>query len=356
MELNWSIPWKLKMKNRIAVLISDIHFNLTTLPLASAALKAALLKAEELQIPLIIAGDLNDTKAIIRAEVANAIISILKESTVKIYILEGNHDKVNEKGSEHGLNYLRPYAKIVDEKYVVFFKNTAVMFIPYQNNTETLKDLVKHKKTVKILIMHQGFLGAQMGDYIQDKSSIEPDLVKDFTVISGHYHRHQTLWSKMAYFLRLPFGKGTITYIGSPYTITYGEANDGPKGFLILNEDGSFTREVLNLRKHIIKEYTVSTLYQPVDNYNPGDLVWLKVTGFRAELEVIDKKELGLKLFGHSNFKLDFYPLEEDRQVLQIKDMTDSELLDQIIDSGSESVEEKLTLKDLWRKVLNETN
>lgn len=343
-------PW---MSKQIAVLISDIHFSLTTLPLASAALKAALSKAEELQIPLIIAGDLNDTKAIIRAEVANAIISILEPAKVKVYVLAGNHDLVNEKGSEHGLNYLRPYAEIIDTPQYLTSK---IFLVPYLNDTKRFQTqiLMDMFDSGLIMIMHQGFMGAQMGDYIQDKTSLDPSFVRDFIVISGHYHRHQTLWSKIASFLRLPFGKGTITYIGSPYTITFGEANDGPKGFLILNEDGSFIREILNLRKHIIKECTLTTLYEPIDDYNPGDLVWIKVSGTRSELEVIEKKDLGFKLFGHANFKLDLYPIEEDRQILEIKHMSDAELLDQIIDNGPESVHEKLALKDLWRRVLNE--
>lgn len=324
------------MVKPIAVCISDIHFNINTLPIASAALSAALKKAEELRIPLIIAGDLNDTKAIIRAEVANAIISILKNSKVKIYILAGNHDLVNEKGSEHGLNYLRPYAKIVDKPTFGFIPN--VFMVPYQSDIEKLKTLLSAFNPSLIWIMHQGFMGAQMGDYIQDKTSIDPELVKDFTVISGHYHRHQTL--------------GTVTYIGSPYTITYGEANDGPKGFLILNEDGSFTREILNLRKHLILNRDLQTANNPVENYNQGDLVWLKLTGPKVELDQLNKTKLGLKLFGHSNFKLDLFPIEENNQKqLKVQNQQDWEILDSIIDASAHDDFVKEQLKALYREL-----
>lgn len=329
----------LEMKNRIAVVISDVHYSLATLDLANKAFVAAIDKAAELKVPLIDNGDLTNDKAIVRGEYINLLIKTFKyaqQKNVKIYLNVGNHSLINEKSKEHVLNFLRPFATIIDYPQSIDSFN----FVPYQNNSLDLVESLKLFSKNDIIFTHQGFLGAQMGDYIQDKSSIDPALVKDFTVISGHYHRCQTI--------------GTVTYIGSPYTITFGEANDGPKGFLILNEDGSFTREILNLRKHIIKECTLLTLNDPIDDYNQGDLVWIKVTGTRSELENIDKKQLGLKLFGHSNFKLDLYPIEDNRQALEIKHMSDAELLDQIIDNGGEPVDEKLALKSLWRTVLDE--
>lgn len=322
------------MVKPIAVCISDIHFNINTLPLASAALKSALRRSEYLGVPLVIAGDLNDTKAIIRAEVANAIISIIKDARTMIYVLVGNHDRINEKSIDHGLNYLEPYANIVD---LATYLTSNIGLIPYSSDPKLVLEYFKLNKP-KILIMHQGFMGAQMGDYIQDKTSIDPELVKDYTVISGHYHRHQTL--------------GTVTYIGSPYTITYGEANDGPKGFLILNEDGSFTRQILNLRKHIILNRDMQTMNDPVEGYNEGDLVWLKLSGPKVELDQLNKTELGLKLFGHSNFKLDLIPIEESNQKqVKVQNQQDWEILNSIIDASSHDNFIKEQLKALYKEL-----
>lgn len=321
------------MSKPLAVLISDIHFSISTLPIASAALQCALNKAEELHIPLVIAGDLNDTKAIIRAEVANEIIRILKGAKVKVYILVGNHDLVNEKAQDHGLNYLRPYAQIIDE----FIQDGYLNFIPYQTNPLIIKDIIANVTSGSILIMHQGFLGANLGDYIQDRTSIDPEVVKNFTVISGHYHKHQTI--------------GTVTYIGSPYTMSYGEANDGPKGFLVLHTDSTFVREILYLRKHIKLERTLDTLENPAKQYVKGDLVWIKVSGPYSELKKLNKKDLGTKLFGHSNFKLDLVPTESEEQIFPEKKMTHEEIFDTIIDSISDSSDEKKYLKRLWREI-----
>lgn len=323
------------MSEPIAVCISDIHFNINTLTLASAALSAALKKAEDLNIPLIIAGDLNDTKAIIRGEVVNRLIEITRYAKTKVYILAGNHDLINEKGEEHTLNFLRPYAQIIDQPDL--WKN--VLFIPYQSSKEKFKEILDYEDHSKggIIICHQGFLGAQMGDYIQDKSSISTDVVKDFTVISGHYHKHQTI--------------GTVTYIGSPYTITFTEANDPPKGFLVLYSDGTFTREILGLRKHVIIETDIPGLLD-TPRVTPGDLIWLKVKGPQSQLKELDKKELGERLFGHSNYKLDLIPTDSDIVELEVDKMQNDEILDALIDACGDTGDTKIYLKKLWRDLL----
>lgn len=328
------------MSKPIAVLISDIHFSVQNLEIASLALTAALDKAAKLGVPTVIAGDLQDTKAIIRGEVANRLILLLKQAKTPVYILVGNHDLINEKGNDHALTYLQPYAIIIDKISLpgLNSNNKHLYLIPYQSNTdEFLNFLSTNAPREAILIMHQGYLGAAMGDYIQDKSSISPDLVKDFTVISGHYHRHQTI--------------GTVTYIGSPYTITFGEANDGPKGFLILNEDGTFTREILNLRKHVIVEMDYNDLNLPKLAITPQDLVWIKITGPRSELNKINKNDLGMKLLGHSNFKLDLIGTEKVQIKHVSKNTTPEELLDLMIDTESDTIDQKTYLKKMWRNL-----
>lgn len=326
-----------KQKNDPAfVAISDIHFTVNSLPLASAALKSALLKAELLGVPLIIAGDLNDTKAIIRAEVANALIQILSYSKIEIFILVGNHDLMNEKGSEHGLNYLRPYARIIDKPTrIKSFENT--VFIPYQTDTAKLQEILS---TIcnpgDLLVMHQGIQNAYMGDYVQDKTSISAKLLENFVCISGHYHRHQTV--------------GTLTYIGSPYTTSFGEANDGPKGFLVVNEDGTFKREILNLRKHVISEYTPDNP-PGKDVFNQQDLVWIRLSGPSSWLDTINKRELGIKL-RLANFKLDKCVTDRPEITSENRKLTDSELFDHIIDNTSDSKERKENLKRLWKELM----
>lgn len=340
--------------------MSDVHYSLNNLELSDKAFRAAIDKAADLGVPLIDAGDITNDKAILRGEVVNRLIETMlyaKSKQVEVFLLVGNHSLLNEKGKDHALNFLKPYATIIDSHAYVWFGDTRVTLIPYQNDPEKLKSAIEHRHA-DILIMHQGFLGAQMGDYIQDKTSIDPALVKDFTVISGHYHRHQTLTSIKAKEAEMyPMGVGTMTYIGSPFTTSFGEANDGPKGFLVLNSDGTYTREILNLRKHVKIECTwdeVSWLDSDRSPYTflAQDLHWLKVSGPYSELQKLNKQEIGMRLFGHTNFKLDLIPTDAAPTDIEVEKLTSEQVFDTLIDNTSESDEQKADLKRLWRSLI----
>ena len=331
-----------RLSKPTAVIISDVHYSLSTLPLADTAFRAAIDKAALLGVPVIDAGDVTNDKAIIRAEVANALIQTLeyaRKKHVGIYFLVGNHSMINEKGKDHALEFLRPYATIIDtpQQYV----EAGVVLIPYQNDSDKLLEIIKSIHPGPILIMHQGFMGAAMGDYVVDKTSIPPDAVKDFTVFSGHYHRHQTI--------------GTVTYIGSPYTMSFGEANDGPKGFLILNSDGTYQREILHLRKHVKVERDIAHAFIPEPGVNKDDLLWLKITGPASHLYALNKELLGRAHIGHSNFKLDLIPdsAGPSEVLTPTTKMTDLQVLEKLINSHSETDERRQYLKELAHALLD---
>lgn len=326
------------MSKPIAVLISDVHYSLSTYKIADQAFRAAIDKAAELNVPLIDCGDLTNDKAILRGEVVNTLIETMeyaKTKNVDVTLIVGNHSLINEKSSEHTLNFLEPYCQIVSTSTQLTQLGYSCFSIPYCYSNEQFHETLRSLHNPKLLITHQGYLGAQMGDYIKDTSSIDPELVKNFTVFSGHYHRHQTI--------------GTVTYVGNPYTLSFGEANDPPKGFLVLNDDYTFERIILNLRKHVILEVNANDLYTRSHSVSPEDLVWVKVRGTETELKKIKKQELGELLLGHSNFKLDL--IYTDSKPLETKSdtMTGHQIFDALIENKGENVEE---LKRLWRTLV----
>lgn len=325
------------MSKPLFVAISDIHFNLNNLEVASEALRAAISKAEQLEVPLVIAGDLNDTKAIIRAEVANRLIEILDDKCCPTYLLVGNHDLINEKGLDHGLNYLNDIVYVIDKPQMIiqsFEPKFDVWFIPYQSDSEKLKVHLMGVPEGSLLVMHQGFLGAAMGEYIQDRSSIDPNEVKDFTVITGHYHKHQTI--------------GTVTYIGSPYTTSFAEANDGPKGFLVVYDDHSFEHVPTNLRKHI----SIGTTFEELGQIQPisgQDFLRLKVSGTKEQLDSINKDALYKQLGSPAVFKFDKIYSEIPKLEQEDKKLPVADLFDRLIDNVAQN--EAGYLKQLWREV-----
>ena len=76
---------KAKMMNKhpIAVLISDVHYNLQNLKVADAAMNLAIDKALDLGIDLIVAGDLHDTKANLRGECVSVMRKTFKRCVSK---------------------------------------------------------------------------------------------------------------------------------------------------------------------------------------------------------------------------------------------------------------------------------
>ncbi len=334
------------MTKPIAVLISDVHYNINTLELASKAMKMALAKAEELGVPFIVAGDLHDTKAHMRAECVNALRALYSNAQVPCYILVGNHDLINEKGTENALEFLRELCVIVRAPLVAHAIGSYLL--PYYSDSEKLQKVLDGIPKGSRLIMHQGVQSAFMGHYTQDKTSLPPESFKDFRVISGHYHRAQDIKCG-------PPRKGAVglfSYIGNPYSLTFGEASDGPKGFQILYDNGLLEQVPTNLRKHIILEYRAGAYLHPVPGLKENDLLWVKITGSESELQKIDKDQIGSYLIGHSNYKLDLIPTDSDKLETTAEDFSGEELMDQLIDALPDSDDHKATLKGTWRDLL----
>ena len=186
-------------------------------------LNMALDYAEKHKLPLVVAGDLHDSKAVLRAECVDAIIKTIKShASVRVLVIPGNHCMQNEKGSEHALNFLKPYCEVID--YPVYDDYICAWLIPYYSDTQELLKLLKITPNGHPLIMHQGVMGADMGSYVIDKSSLPKEAFKNFRVISGHYHKRQDIVCK-----KTTSFKGIFSYIGSPYTISFAEANDSKR-------------------------------------------------------------------------------------------------------------------------------
>lgn len=337
-----------------AVLISDIHYNITTLPVADAALRQAVSKANELRVPLIIAGDLHDTKANLRGECVSAMLETFKLANERPYLLIGNHDRINEKSVEHSLTFLERYANIVNRhRYGKSHTKLwgSMELIPYHHDPEELRRRLKNTTPGSTLIMHQGINGSNSGEYIQDKSAINKEDVADFRVISGHYHTRQDIK------IGRP-GEGAVglwSYIGNPYTLNFGEANDPEKGFQILMDDGTLEFVPTNLRKHVVIEMnalseTMFNLIQADTEERLEDLILVKLRGPKAVLDKATKTQIARSLKIPGSFRLDLIPDDETLTAPETKNLSQPELLDQIIESISSAMpDQKQRLKTLWK-------
>lgn len=333
-----------------AVLISDVHFNIQNMELATQVITKALATAMDLDVPLIIAGDLHDTKAMMRGECVNRMLELFTSrpvAYVPIYILVGNHDRINEKSQEHSLSFLDSQVYVVDEPR--YEPELDMYLIPYQHDLEALKCFLATIPEGATVIAHQGVQGADMGHYVVDHTSLPLSCWSGFRTISGHYHKRQDLYCP---------GGGLFSYLGSPYSQSFGEADHGVKGFSILGTDGSLTLVDTNLPRHVIVEEDACNLQEWVSSnldyprVYTTDHLWLKVAGTRAELAKVNKGEIGNSLLGHANYKLDKIPLDRETLKPIVKKLTNYEILDKIIDTVPKAgVHEIKRLKDLARRL-----
>lgn len=332
----------------VAVLIADVHYNINTLQLADASMRMAINKANDLDVPLIVAGDLHDTKANLRGECVNAMIETFKLANKKPYVLIGNHDKINEKSKEHSLNFLYSWANIVNDFRHKHHTAHGMHLVSYHSDAEELKNQLAYMKN-RTIICHQGVLGSNSGEYIQDKSALPKEVFADFRVVSGHYHQRQDIQCGPP----KPGKIGTFSYIGNPYTLNYGEANDPPKGFQILFEDGNLEFVPSNLRKHVVIEVELIGTGVSCRAYSvrPEDLVWVKLRGSKEALSKITKTRISELLKISENFKLDLIPTDTSAFVENTR-LRGEELLDFMIDSLTNASEErKQRLKQVWKSL-----
>lgn len=358
------------MSKPIAVLTADIHYSVHTLQLADAAVRMAIDKANSLRIPLIVAGDLHDTKANLRGECVNAMIETFNRCDLPPYILVGNHDRLNEKAPSHSLNFLGElswsetidsysidtaevtnYLNLIDKPTFtneISVNRMSVHLVPYHHNPDELRAYLKTVDKGSTLIMHQGLEKTNSGHYIQDKSAIKNEDVADFRVISGHYHTRQTIKTGRPQ-------KGAVglwDYIGNSYTLNFAEANDPPKGFQILMDDGTLEFVPTNLRKHVVYDISINPF--EITGTAPyaalEDLVWVKIKGTKEELSSSGRKQAERWINRQAPFRLDLIPTDTVSTKPMTKQLTQGALLDSLIDSLTNTSDaRKMSLKDRWK-------
>lgn len=298
------------------VWISDVHFTISTLTVATQVMRQALEEARRRGLPLVVSGDLNDTKAILRSEVIRAILQIFKEyEAVPIYVLIGNHDLDNERNMDHHcLNFLSASVNvtIVDKPR----REGDWFMLPYQNSAEKFMTWIQACKTggMDKLICHQGFFGAKMGNYAVDQTSVSPLEMQHFKIVlTGHYHEHQRV------------GLNNIIYCGSPYTVTFAEAGQ-KKFFHIVNEDLSLESIETGARRHVSIDYSQKmspTCPDPtLVKVREEDLLRVQLFGERAWINSFTKEKLA-EVHGTKNISLVPKPERQSRDRLEVKNLSD---------------------------------
>jgi len=159
-------------------------------------------------------GDLHHTHGIIRAEVMAFWRRWARGRTLMV----GNHDFSGEGSSIHALMAYEDIATIIDRPTM----DCGVLYMPYYSDREKfLADASAGGG--RTLVAHQTFAGSvyENGFYAED--GVNPDLVPQTEILSGHIHSPQT------------FGK--VTYIGAPRWRSLSDANTARAIWLYVFDD-----------------------------------------------------------------------------------------------------------------------
>ncbi len=135
-----------------------------------------------------------------------------------------------------------------------------VLYVPYQANND---DFVRicNESEAKIVICHQSFMGAAYDNGFYDPDGIDPNLIPQEQIISGHIHTPQS------------FGK--VWYPGAPRWRTVNDANTERHVWLVEHgDDGTilsktgFNTNVCCRSIHLLEDRPGQTAVIPTGNVN----------------------------------------------------------------------------------------
>lgn len=168
------------------------------------------------------------------------IIPMLREAGIFVYVIVGNHDmkhknKIRPNACEEVLGQYDDVIKVYAEPTTLDLNGTQIDLIPWMcdENIEEILEFIKNSSS-KVCVGHW-----ELGGYYyyknQPSTGYDPSfLAKYEQVFSGHFHTISE--------------KANILYLGTPYTLTYGDEND-PRGVWSYNTK-------TNKRKFIQNEMT----------------------------------------------------------------------------------------------------
>jgi len=177
-------------------------------------------------------GDLMDKRKGVNFKTLNQVstdfMGKLGDLGCTLHLIPGNHDiyyrNSNEVNSMTELFSWMPHVKIYNKPTKVLFDGMNIDFIPWinKNNSKEFLGFMKDS-TSQGCVGHFEINGFEMYAGVECHGGLRSDFFDGYDmVISGHYHHRSTKWN--------------ITYVGTPYEMTWTDYGD-PKGFHILDTE-----------------------------------------------------------------------------------------------------------------------
>ena len=238
---------------------------------------------------LIILGDLFHTHSIKRLEVENfwieAFQKLIPLTPHRLIVLVGNHDIPGSNETMGKINALKVFGEqdidIIDKPTGI----NNIALIPYMRDKQ---NIIKESKRLydsgctKLLITHNTFTGAKYETGFYAPEGIEPELICQDQIISGHIHLTQEI--------------GKCFYPGSVMWDKMSDANHN-KGIWILehNDDNSIAKKTFLSTEDVVTPIYKLTIKEgdPEPEIKPNARVYLEFHGKNAWIKKMKKKYKG---------------------------------------------------------------
>jgi DNA repair exonuclease SbcCD nuclease subunit len=269
------------------IVVGDPHCKVSNLSESQKLIDFVLKTANEKKAQRVVfLGDLFNDHAVIRVEVLdfwkNAFNML---GHLEIFALVGNHDQVGSDEKSHYLHSLTTLNVNVIDK-AVFDKDSQIGYAPYYKKNQDLiqasNELYKQGAT-KLLMAHQTFTGAQYENGFYDPTGLDPELISQESIISGHIHCSQQI--------------GKCFYPGTPRWESVSDANED-KGIWLFehNTDGSVLSKEFISTKAVVTPITKHIIYEggETPELNPNHRNYLEFHGKAAWISQMKKQYKGL--------------------------------------------------------------
>lgn len=182
---------------------------------------------------VIVAGDFFDSRTNLNTRMlkyVNKFIKQIEDEGIFLHMIPGNHDLFYRNSNDiDSLSAIdrSPNVIVYREAQDVNIRDNLFFMCPWinQNNYESTLVAMKESKA-KHMIGHLEIAGRKMYKHSSAEHGMEADIFKQFDhVYSGHFHHPSTV--------------GNLTYLGSPFHITWQDHGD-KRGFMVFDtEDAS---------------------------------------------------------------------------------------------------------------------
>jgi DNA repair exonuclease SbcCD nuclease subunit len=229
-------------------------------------------------------GDLNHNHAVIRMEVKHFWETTFKKfESVSTWAIVGNHDQIGNREKEQQMNSLTGLGCTVISRPTI---HNNIAYIPYMSDHAAFltaaQDLYDRGAT-KLLVAHQTFTGATYENGFYAEDGIDPALVPQEAIISGHIHKQQQI--------------GKCFYPGTAKWDSMADANED-KGIWIFehNSDGSIKSKQFISTKDAVTPIVKHTFNEGDREVELNDKAknYIELVGSTAWITLMKKKYKGL--------------------------------------------------------------